>query len=62
MTEFTEGQAIARVVIVADRPGDDMGSIDCGVAVDAAHTDATEGAAVGIGGDHGAARALLTNR
>ena len=50
MTEFTEGQAIARVVIVADRPGDDMGGIDRGVAVNGAHADAAEGAAVGIGG------------
>lgn len=61
VTEATEGQPIAWVVIVADRPGDDMRSVHYGVTVRRAHTDATEGAAVGIGGDHGAAETLIAN-
>ena len=60
MTEAAEGQPVAWVVIVADRPGDDVSGIDHGVAIGRAHADAAKGAAMGIGGDHGAPEALIT--
>ena len=36
VTEFAERQPVARIVIVANRPGDDVRGVDCGVAVDGA--------------------------
>ena len=37
VTEFAERQPVARVVILADRPGDDMRGVDHRVAVNGAH-------------------------
>lgn len=37
VTEPAEGQAVARVVIVTDRPGNDMRSVDHSVTVRRAH-------------------------
>ena len=48
-------------IIVADRPGNDMRGGDRGVAVNGAHTDAAEGAAVAIRSDNRAAKALIAN-
>ncbi len=61
VTEPAEGQAVARVVIVTDRPGNDMGGVDCGVTVRCTHTDTAKGATVGIGGDYGATKALIAD-
>jgi hypothetical protein len=62
VAERAEGQAVARIVVVAVAPGDDVGGGHGGMAVGGEDAHAAQGAAVVVGFDDGAAEALVAHR
>ena len=55
MAEVAQGQTVARVVVVAFAPGDDVGGGHGGVTIGGEDAHAANGAAVVVGFDDGAA-------